>query len=986
MHIRSRAVIGALVLALGTGVLSSSVAAAVADEDSGPSLIEFSVPNKAAIDKLNNLGFDLSDYVRPNDDGTLTINVTVTPAERSEMEAMGYTAGDAIETPATYAARQAEHAAAVQSESDARANLAAGRTVAKARGLAAASDTVLVSRADYFENYAGRFISIEAHTTDGKNVSSQNPVMAASWDSGPGTAIDSGGTGNLSPFIDAGAYLYHRNQFRVGSVGDGKPMPSMVRVASANGGVDTIAVKKYVPNPGDATKYPTGFLKDFNHQYVDTGEAQSRVRSLAAEFPNIAQVVNLPYQTNGYQRYSMAIVGTSTAYAGSTSQLPTTPVNQRNQAVQLTSKSYGQNGGNSQSIQLIGPGTPNQALRVSVSGAAVSVFLATNDTGSVSSTAAQVVAAINALPAAAALMTAETYHAGTGTGVVTPANTPTLLSDFLKAPASFPRGPQTIPVLEIGSHRDGSKVGVFIYCQEHAREWADNLMCMESAEELVRNYATDARTKQLVDNLDIFILPADNADGVEYSMYDFASQRKNMTNKCGPTADSATDRNGWGVDQNRNFSVGSAFDGYDGASTSCTSEVFQGPFELSEPEVRNEIWLWTTHPNIKFGMNAHSYGGYFMWPPGAYIANGRKNLPYATNGVNQFFEETGATVLDRINGVRGTAIPPARVGPVDDVLYSAAGNSADEAWYNAGIFGYDFEIGADRYSTSAACTTTGATIGSNCFQPVGFQPTFAPEGHDEGMEFAAGTYGLIEAALKYSQDTTPPTVTTTITNSPGGGLDVWFNQSEPSDVYYTLDGSTPTTSSTRWEPALPRERLLPVHIAGPTTIKWISIDVKGQSSGVQTQVWSTSANGGIGGSVPATLALTLGTPATFGAFTPGLAHDYLATMSANVITTGGDAALTVADPSATATGHLVNGAFSLPQALQAHASSAGGTGAVAYTPVGGSASPTSLLTYPGPVSNDAVSIGFKQTIGSTDALRTGTYSKTLTFTLSTTTP
>jgi hypothetical protein len=33
-----------------------------------------------------------------------------------------------------------------------------------------------------------------------------------------------------------------------------------------------------------------------------------------------------------------------------------------------------------------------------------------------------------------------------------------------------------------------------------------------------------------------------------------------------------------------------------------------------------------------------------------------------------------------------------------------------------------------------------------------------------------------------------------------------------------------------------------------------------------------------------------------------------------------------------------------------------------------------------------VTIGFRQPIGSTDALRTGTYSKTLTFTLSTTTP
>ena len=40
----------------------------------------------------------------------------------------------------------------------------------------------------------------------------------------------------------------------------------------------------------------------------------------------------------------------------------------------------------------------------------------------------------------------------------------------------------------------------------------------------------------------------------------------------------------------------------------------------------------------------------------------------------------------------------------------------------------------------------------------------------------------------------------------------------------------------------------------------------------------------------------------------------------------------------------------------------------------------------GPTSNESVPVTFKQAIGANDALRTGTYSKTLTFTLSTTTP
>jgi hypothetical protein len=151
------------------------------------------------------------------------------------------------------------------------------------------------------------------------------------------------------------------------------------------------------------------------------------------------------------------------------------------------------------------------------------------------------------------------------------------------------------------------------------------------------------------------------------------------------------------------------------------------------------------------------------------------------------------------------------------------------------------------------------------------------------------------------------------------------------------------------------------------------------------------ANGGcsdygvttLGGTVAATLSLSLGSAPTFGAFTPGVAKDYTATMTANVISTAGDAALSVADPSSTAPGHLVNGTFSLPQALQAAAASPAGTpgtgGAV-------SGSPLSLLTWAAPVSNDSVAVALKQSIAANDALRTGTYSKTLTFTLSTTTP
>ena len=139
----------------------------------------------------------------------------------------------------------------------------------------------------------------------------------------------------------------------------------------------------------------------------------------------------------------------------------------------------------------------------------------------------------------------------------------------------------------------------------------------------------------------------------------------------------------------------------------------------------------------------------------------------------------------------------------------------------------------------------------------------------------------------------------------------------------------------------------------------------GGSKALAGQLGGDQEDAPVGGSVPATLALTLGAPASFGPFTPGVAREYTASTTATVVSTAGDAALTVTDPSTNAPGRLVNGAFSLPQPLQ-------GLGTV--------------KTWTAPTSNEAVTVTFKQAIAATDALRTGAYSKTLTFTLSTTTP
>jgi sugar phosphate isomerase/epimerase len=147
------------------------------------------------------------------------------------------------------------------------------------------------------------------------------------------------------------------------------------------------------------------------------------------------------------------------------------------------------------------------------------------------------------------------------------------------------------------------------------------------------------------------------------------------------------------------------------------------------------------------------------------------------------------------------------------------------------------------------------------------------------------------------------------------------------------------------------------------------------------------AQGGVGGDVPTVLSLQLGGMPSFGTFVPATARTYETAGTATVVSTAGNATLSVSDPSTNSAGHLVNGAFALAQPLQVRATNAANPNS-AWAPLSETAgAAVNLLTYTGPTAGaEGVTLGFRQAIGANDVLRAGSYSKTLTFTLSTTTP
>ena len=153
----------------------------------------------------------------------------------------------------------------------------------------------------------------------------------------------------------------------------------------------------------------------------------------------------------------------------------------------------------------------------------------------------------------------------------------------------------------------------------------------------------------------------------------------------------------------------------------------------------------------------------------------------------------------------------------------------------------------------------------------------------------------------------------------------------------------------------------------------VTVD-KGQTANI-----SLCTQGGAGGMVPATLSLTLGTPASFGAFTPGLAKDYPRARPP----TSSRPPATRPCPSPTRAPRRPATSSTVRSRCRRRCRR---RPTPARSAVPGSASPLDAAHLQRPDQQRLGGAELQAADRVHDALRTGAYAKTLTFTLSTTNP
>lgn len=183
---------------------------------------------------------------------------------------------------------------------------------------------------------------------------------------------------------------------------------------------------------------------------------------------------------------------------------------------------------------------------------------------------------------------------------------------------------RSVNAIKIGTGTDAGRIGVYFLGGVHSREWGSPDILIFFIEQLAQAYRTKsgltlggntftaAQIQNIVNTLDIFILPQANPDGRHFSMTVDTMWRKNRR-----PAPSGKEGNPAcvGVDVNRNYDFLWNYPVYfnpqapiANSTDPCDYQVYIGPAAASEPETQNVVHIMERFPQIRFFIDIHSYG------------------------------------------------------------------------------------------------------------------------------------------------------------------------------------------------------------------------------------------------------------------------------------------------------------------------------------------------------------------------------------------
>ena len=207
----------------------------------------------------------------------------------------------------------------------------------------------------------------------------------------------------------------------------------------------------------------------------------------------------------------------------------------------------------------------------------------------------------------------------------------------------------------------------------HAREPMSYMNLFYFMDWLFENYNTDDLATHLINNRQLWFVPAVNPDGLVYNQSIAPNgggmQRKNMLETCSGGVD--------GVDLNRNYSYMWAYDN-EGSSPDGCNETYRGTSPFSEPESQNVRDFVQSH-NFPIALNYHSYSNLLIYPLGYEYDN-----PIAEEDL-AIFIEYGQDMV-QYNGYA--------LGSGPDLLYPVNGEACDWMYGSENIFAYTPEIGS----------------------------------------------------------------------------------------------------------------------------------------------------------------------------------------------------------------------------------------------------------------------------------------------------